>query len=226
MTIYQWRILVPSSSAPPSSGTPGLWRSKSGTGGGVDGQGHLLVHPMAWLDERIWGWTRSARRGTNAWAGPKSNDASRIHTPTGSDDESEEEHGDYDDIVGLIPGWVSPSNRKRSRSLANSYADLQQLKRNAESGKRPLHPEDKHLIPKVSLPPLATDPPKPAGQDSPKTSPMRRERRPSLSDKVEVTRLAKLNPGEPFKECTEDINREVQVRRRQTSNHDGANGST
>ena len=42
---WQWRILVPSASVPPSSGTPGLWRRKSGTGA-VDAQGNLLVHPM------------------------------------------------------------------------------------------------------------------------------------------------------------------------------------
>ena len=42
----QWRIMVPSASAPPSTGKPGLWRRKSGTGA-VDAQGNLLVHPMA-----------------------------------------------------------------------------------------------------------------------------------------------------------------------------------
>ena len=41
----QWRILVPSATAPPSSGQPGIWRRKSATGG-VDAQGNLLVHPM------------------------------------------------------------------------------------------------------------------------------------------------------------------------------------
>ena len=37
--------MVPSASVPPSSGTPGLWRRKSGSGA-VDAQGNLLVHPM------------------------------------------------------------------------------------------------------------------------------------------------------------------------------------
>ena len=36
---------MPSSSVPPSTGTPGLWRRKSGVGA-VDAQGNLLVHPM------------------------------------------------------------------------------------------------------------------------------------------------------------------------------------
>lgn len=44
----QWRMLVPSASVPPSSGTPGIWRRKSGVGA-VDAQGNLLVHPMVSL---------------------------------------------------------------------------------------------------------------------------------------------------------------------------------
>ena len=42
---FQWRILVPSASVPPSTGKPGLWRRKSGVGA-VDAQGNLLAHPM------------------------------------------------------------------------------------------------------------------------------------------------------------------------------------
>lgn len=42
---FQMRILVPSASAPPSTGQPGLWRRKSSTGA-VDAQGNLLSHPM------------------------------------------------------------------------------------------------------------------------------------------------------------------------------------
>lgn len=41
-------MLVPSASVPPSSGTPGIWRRKSGVGA-VDAQGNLLVHPMVSL---------------------------------------------------------------------------------------------------------------------------------------------------------------------------------
>lgn len=41
----KFRILVPSASAPPSSGTAGIWRRKSSTGA-VDAQGNLLSHPM------------------------------------------------------------------------------------------------------------------------------------------------------------------------------------
>ena len=48
----QFRILVPSSTAPPSTGTPGIWRRKSGNGV-VDAQGNLLIHPMVRIDEKI-----------------------------------------------------------------------------------------------------------------------------------------------------------------------------
>jgi hypothetical protein len=46
----QTRILVPSASVPPSTGTPGLWRRKSSTGA-VDAQGNLLIHPMVGTDK-------------------------------------------------------------------------------------------------------------------------------------------------------------------------------
>ena len=46
MHAVQNSVFVPSASAPPSSGRPGLWRRKSGIGA-VDAQGHLLSHPMA-----------------------------------------------------------------------------------------------------------------------------------------------------------------------------------
>ncbi|KAG8864956.1 hypothetical protein FRB96_003544 [Tulasnella sp. 330] len=220
----EWRIHVPSSSAPPSTGTPGIWRRKSGSGGGVDAQGQLLVHPMNWLDERLFGWSRSAKRGTNAWA-PPSTDASRMHTPEGSDDEDEDEvHGDYDDVVGYLPGYVTPSNRARSRSLANSYADLHQLKKSHEN-KRHLHPEDHHLIPRKDISPVVTTLEEPTNGAPSAYSPggTRRERKGSLSDKVLVDDLAKREPSQSFKEETEEINREFQMRRRNIPPPSGEN---
>jgi glycerol-3-phosphate O-acyltransferase/dihydroxyacetone phosphate acyltransferase len=38
----------------------------------------------------------------------------------------------------------------------------------------------------------------------------RRERRASLSDRVTVERIGALDPQEPFKDCTEDINNEIR----------------
>jgi glycerol-3-phosphate O-acyltransferase / dihydroxyacetone phosphate acyltransferase len=123
---------------PPSSGKPGLWRRKSGVGA-VDAQGNLLVHPMVsflsvssllmrhssnhnyktWIDERLFGWSRSATRGTSAWAG--SQDISRVPTPDISDDE---DSGDYDNVLGYLPVYEGRSNRSRQ----SSFADLQKLK--------------------------------------------------------------------------------------------------
>ncbi|KAA1475269.1 hypothetical protein DENSPDRAFT_418220 [Dentipellis sp. KUC8613] len=124
--------MVPSASVPPSSGTPGIWRRKSGAGA-VDAQGNLLVHPMTWLDERLFGWSRSAARGTSAWAGGsgRSTDASRaaspLHSPDGSDDELGDA-GDYDNVLGALRGRGSHHS---------SYADLQKLRMSAASAPAP-----------------------------------------------------------------------------------------
>jgi len=108
-----FRILVPSASAPPSSGTPGIWRRKSGVGG-VDAQGNLLVHPMTWIDERLFGWSHSARRhGVNSAATSRA--ASSHGTPEGSDDE--DEYGDYDNVIG----YLHSSTPSQNRILGNAF---------------------------------------------------------------------------------------------------------
>ncbi|KAJ7774791.1 glycerol-3-phosphate O-acyltransferase [Mycena metata] len=123
----QWRILVPSASVPPSSGRPGLWRRKSGTGA-VDSQGLGLTHPMTWLDERLFGWSRSSTRGTSAWGGISA-EGSRIGTPTDSEDE---DTGDYENVIAFLPGSADPAiNKPQSRQ--SSYADLQRLRLTAFS---------------------------------------------------------------------------------------------
>ncbi|KIK58616.1 hypothetical protein GYMLUDRAFT_170760 [Collybiopsis luxurians FD-317 M1] len=55
---------IPSASSPPSPGAPSPWRRKSSVGA-VDGQGLALIHPMTWLDERLFGWSESSADGTN-----------------------------------------------------------------------------------------------------------------------------------------------------------------
>ncbi|KAF7299209.1 Protein kinase domain-containing protein [Mycena indigotica] len=105
----QWRILVPSASVPPSGGTPGLWRRKSGNGG-VDAPGLGLTHPMTWLDERLFGFRAAA-------------------TAPNSDDEGD--NGDYDNVIGFIPGastLLSAAAGVVSKSRNSSYADLQKLR--------------------------------------------------------------------------------------------------
>ncbi|KZO91664.1 hypothetical protein CALVIDRAFT_541566 [Calocera viscosa TUFC12733] len=127
------RIVVPAAGGPPSSQTGlGLWRRKSGMGG-ADAQGNLLIHPMTWLDERVFGWSRSARRGANVW-GQHSGDNSRLTSPVGSDGEDSdteptEDRGDWDDVLGMIDTY---ERRRRIRSLSRasgraSYKDLHKL---------------------------------------------------------------------------------------------------
>jgi glycerol-3-phosphate O-acyltransferase/dihydroxyacetone phosphate acyltransferase len=109
----EWRILVPSASVPPSSGTPGLWRRKSGTGA-VDAQGLGLTHPMTWLDERIFGFRQA---GT-------------------AENSDEEDSGDYDNVLAYLPvpsdGSLQPVVANNPRSRQSSYADLQRLRMAAQ----------------------------------------------------------------------------------------------
>ncbi|KAF8628468.1 hypothetical protein AX15_003980 [Amanita polypyramis BW_CC] len=137
------RILVPSASVPPSTGTPGLWRRKSGNGA-VDAQGLGLTHPMTWIDERLFGWSHSAKRGTSAWDGSSVDDGSRVGTPDDSDDE---DTGDYDNVIGVIAPNEDSLNIQKTRSRQSSYADLQKLRMStiiAQRGNEQLsHSEDK-----------------------------------------------------------------------------------
>ncbi|KAJ7046750.1 glycerol-3-phosphate O-acyltransferase, partial [Mycena alexandri] len=172
----QWRILVPSASVPPSSGRPGLWRRKSGTGA-VDSQGLGLTHPMTWLDERLFGWSRSSTRGTSAWGGISA-EGSRIGTPNDSEDE---DTGDYEDVIAFLPGSAAPAiNKPRSRQ--SSYADLQRLRLTAFSASGSnLSPTEENKSP--------------------------RQRKASLSGIIPVQRIASVDPSEQFDNTTQDLNR-------------------
>ncbi|KAL0946932.1 hypothetical protein HGRIS_013092 [Hohenbuehelia grisea] len=202
-SLRQWRILVPSASVPPSSGTPGMWRRKSGVGA-VDAQGLGLTHPMTWLDERLFGWSRSAKRGTSVWGGHASHEASRVATP---EDTDEEDSGDYDNVIGLIHE-DNPLKPVKSRSRQSSYADLQRLRLST-------------LNPSSSPTTSTSTSAQPSAVSSNATSPTveldgihfrsgHRERRPSLTDGVSVKRIAAVDPAEQFTEATQDINDEIQ----------------
>ncbi|KAH9484305.1 putative acyltransferase [Psilocybe cubensis] len=182
----QARILVPSAAAPPSTGVPGLWRRKSSTGA-VDAQGLGLTHPMTWIDERLFGWSRSARRGTSAWGGHV-DDLSRINTP---DDSDEEDTGDYDNVVGVLgTDDQHLAAVYKSRSRQSSFADLQRLR---------------------MAPMTAQKPTQRAGDEDPEAASRltHRTRRASLSDGVAVTRIAAVVRKEPFEEATQDLNAEI-----------------
>ncbi|GBE82279.1 Glycerol-3-phosphate O-acyltransferase 1 [Sparassis crispa] len=120
----EWQILIPSASVPPS-GEVGWGKS---TTAGVEAQGNLLNHPMTWLDERLFGWSASAKRGTSAWAGTPTQEISRAATPDGSD----EEEGDYDNVLGYLEGNTQ-TLRARFRSHQSSYADLQRLRKTSSA---------------------------------------------------------------------------------------------
>lgn len=89
----------------------------------------MLFH-QTWLDERLFGWSKSANRGTSAWAGAtRSQEISRAATPDLSEDE---EVADYDNVLGYLPiDEGAPHGHHRSRSKQNSYADLQKLRMSA-----------------------------------------------------------------------------------------------
>ncbi|KAJ3725989.1 glycerol-3-phosphate O-acyltransferase [Lentinula raphanica] len=186
----QWRIL-PSASAPPSSGTPGLWRRKSSTGA-VDAQGLGLIHPMTWIDERLFGWSRSANRGTSAWAGSIVEETSQVGTPDDSDDS---DAGDYDHVIGLVPGHDDHISSK-TRSRNSSYADLQRLRLSSlaqtTGADIPFRiassPDDEGLHIRAG----------------------HRTRKESLSDGVSVQRLAAVDRKEPFPDATGDLNEEIR----------------
>jgi glycerol-3-phosphate O-acyltransferase/dihydroxyacetone phosphate acyltransferase len=83
---------------------------------------------MAWLDERLFGWSRSSARGTSAWGGISA-EGSRIGTPNDSEDE---DAGDYEDVISLLPTSTDQKVSK-PRSRQSSYADLQRLRLSALS---------------------------------------------------------------------------------------------
>ncbi|KAH9842807.1 glycerol-3-phosphate O-acyltransferase [Rhodofomes roseus] len=186
------RIMVPSASVPPSTGEPGIWRRKSGTGG-VDAQGNLLVHPMTWLDERLFGWSRSASRGTSAWSGTRSQDISRAPSP----DASEDETGDYDNVLGYLEGRSAQSPRP-GRSHQSSYADIQRLRNGTGD----------HGV-KFAVTSTGTEANDPEGLQFRQRG-NSRTRKSSLSDMVPVERIGALDRNENFREATDDLNHELE----------------
>ncbi|CDO70806.1 hypothetical protein BN946_scf184798.g122 [Trametes cinnabarina] len=200
----QMRILVPSATAPPSSGQPGIWRRKSATGG-VDAQGNLLSHPMTWLDERLFGWSRSAKRGTSAWTGTSSQEISRAATPDASD---EEDAPDYDNLIVSFGDGSSLVSRPRSQR--SSYADVTRLRRSSSSANT--HPMAfTPTSPTVTA--TATGEQAAPDADGLHFRGQTRVRRESLSDDVPVEIIGKVDRKEPFNEATRDLNTEMRKRK-------------
>ncbi|KAH9934780.1 uncharacterized protein B0H18DRAFT_978214 [Fomitopsis serialis] len=108
-----------------STSRPGLSRRRSGNAPSR-AQGTLLVHPMTWLDEHLFGWTPSPSPGS-AWSGG-SQDVSRSPSEDGETDDDAHEHGDYDDVLGYLEQRGAEVSRPRSSERKGSYADLQRLR--------------------------------------------------------------------------------------------------
>ena len=160
---------------------------------------------MTWIDERLFGWSRSAKRGTSAWGGFSGDEGSRLATP---DETEDEDAGDYDNVVGMIPtndDQLNPAQKsQKSRSRQSSYADLQRLR----------------LSP-LPRPSEATQRLDAAGSDTAlggtdtglNFRQGHRTRRESLSDGVSVVRIAAVDRTEQFAEATQDLNDEIDRKR-------------
>ncbi|KAI6028371.1 glycerol-3-phosphate O-acyltransferase [Pisolithus orientalis] len=177
----KFRILVPAS-APPSTGNPGVWRRKSSVGQ-VDAQGNLLIHPMTWIDERLFGWSRT---GTSVSGG--STPVSRPQTP---DESEEEDHGDYDHVINYIPAYEDAS-RGKLRNRQGSYADLQRLRMTSAN--------------QTNTPVTASGA---QTSDSQSMHVRSRKRKESLSDLVPVERIANVDRQEDFERVTKGLNKEI-----------------
>jgi glycerol-3-phosphate O-acyltransferase/dihydroxyacetone phosphate acyltransferase len=133
--------MLPSSSVPQTGRHPGLMSRKS-----QQASDSVLSHPMLWLDERIFGWNRSAGVAHSVWGVPHSagsRDRSRSNPPTApgspadSEDEQEEADVDYDDVLAVIEhrrngsgggdGWPESPRGGRKRG-GKSYVDMQNLR--------------------------------------------------------------------------------------------------
>jgi glycerol-3-phosphate O-acyltransferase/dihydroxyacetone phosphate acyltransferase len=98
-----------SASVPQTGRAPGMIYRKS-----ANADSSVLSHPITWLDERIFGWSRSA--SSSVWGGSSRLDRSRLEPPTApgspndSDGEEYEADVDYDD-VSRTPGSLRLANK-------------------------------------------------------------------------------------------------------------------
>ncbi|KGB77416.1 glycerol-3-phosphate O-acyltransferase/dihydroxyacetone phosphate acyltransferase [Cryptococcus deuterogattii R265] len=146
--------ILPSASVPQTGRTPGLLSRKSQTA-----DSSVLSHPMLWLDERIFGWNRSASVGQSVWSSSAANKQPESETapasPYDSEGEEEEADVDYDDVLSIIDTrrsnvrLASPKGKKRrytgqarsEESAASPKSDLEgvPLPRADDNGAIKLH---------------------------------------------------------------------------------------
>ncbi|WWD17819.1 hypothetical protein CI109_102262 [Kwoniella shandongensis] len=130
---FQRARILPSASVPQTGKNPGMFTRK-----GQAADQSVLSHPMLWLDERIFGWNRSASVGQSVWGAasklekpPRSEPSTAPASPAESDDEEYEADVDYDDVLAIIDTRRSSSTSSsspRTRRRGRSYHDLTNLR--------------------------------------------------------------------------------------------------
>ena len=167
---------------------------------------------MTWLDERLFGWSKSSHRGTSAWGGTvvSSVEASRVGSPDISDDE---DHGDYDNVLGYLPTIDSNTFglARQPKSLRGSFADLPSVRSRENLAPHKSRPGSPTVLMNPPLPPFV---PNDGGGVLTHRKAGQRERKPSLSGSVPVVRIGRLDHDETFKEATEELNQENEARRK------------
>jgi glycerol-3-phosphate O-acyltransferase/dihydroxyacetone phosphate acyltransferase len=160
---------------------------------------------MTWIDERLFGWSRSTKRGTSAWGGFSGDEGSRLGTP---DDTDDEDGGDYDNVIGIISNnddQLNPAQKSRSRQ--SSYADLQRLRLS------PLPPPSNLTQQSAESAGSSTAMSSTERKAGLNTRQEHRTRRESLTDGVPVVRIATVDRAEPFASATQDLNDEIDRKR-------------
>lgn len=107
------RIIRPTSSVPASPETQ--HRRKSSYE-----QNDLLNHPLAWLDERLFGWSQYEQKRPRQRNGTNGSDTDGASNPSSEfNSDTEEGDGDFDSVIGTL-GSVMGMEKRESRSRRSS----------------------------------------------------------------------------------------------------------
>ncbi|KAJ9115919.1 hypothetical protein QFC22_005062 [Naganishia vaughanmartiniae] len=210
--------LRPNATVPQTGEQPGLIYRK-----GQAADSSVLSHPMMWLDERIFGWSRSAIKGPGAWNAKyaRSDGETEPGSPTMSDGEElgDDDDVDYDDVLAIIDRRkLRNGGRDRSRSNAKRN-------RNNETGTL-LSADGSHSsLDKLADsilqgPSSAAETHESLHQRSEHTR--RHSRGESLGDGISLEHLreATRKGSGSFDEITADLNKEVEDKRRKEGKHE------
>lgn len=167
---------------------------------------------QTWLDERLFGWSRSASRGTSAWSGTRSQEISRATSRAPSPDASDDEEGpgDYDNILGYLEVNGSAARGRRS-AQSSSYADLQKVRRSSNAAQAGQDVAFPLAMTTATEPEMVLNPDDEGLHVRPRRG--SRSRKFSLSDRVSVERISVVDKEEAFEDATREINQEILKRR-------------